>query len=70
MGNAIAGPNVWLVCRSCGDGHLVRPFGSAAERDEWMADHTRDTGHDWWRLADTIEELGQLVTILTLTPGN
>jgi hypothetical protein len=41
-----------LVCRDCGDGTLVMPFASAAERGKWAAEHTRGTGHDRWRVVD------------------
>lgn len=43
-----------LVCRECGNGRLVMPFGSAAERGEWAAEHTRATGHDSWFVRDEI----------------
>jgi hypothetical protein len=59
-----------LVCRQCGDGHLVMPFRSAAERGKWAAAHTEGTGHDKWRVADNLGEMAQLVTTLTLTAGN
>jgi hypothetical protein len=41
-----------LVCRDCGNGDLVMPFGSAEERGKWAAGHTRLTGHDRWWVKD------------------
>lgn len=41
-----------LVCRDCGNGELVMPFGSAEERGKWAAAHTRATGHDQWWVKD------------------
>jgi hypothetical protein len=41
-----------LVCRECGNGDLVMPFSSAAERGRWAAEHTRGTGHDRWFVKD------------------
>lgn len=39
-----------LWCRACGDPDrpLPIPFGSAAERGRWAAEHTRRTGHEAW----------------------
>jgi hypothetical protein len=42
-----------LVCRECGDGDLIMPFGSAEERGEWAAAHTRGIGHDRWFVTET-----------------
>jgi hypothetical protein len=42
-----------LVCRECGDGDLVMPFGSPAERGKWAGAHTRGTGHDRWFVTET-----------------
>jgi len=43
-----------LVCLECGDPDrpLPIPFGSAAERGKWAAEHTRGTGHDRWIVMD------------------
>lgn len=41
-----------LVCRECGDGDLVMPFGSAAERGKWAAEHMQATGHERWFVCD------------------
>jgi len=41
-----------LVCRECGNGDLVMPFASPAERGRWAAAHTRATGHDRWLVTD------------------
>lgn len=48
-----------LACRECGDPErpLVMPFGSAAERGGWAAEHTRATGHDRWWVKDVNDEL-------------
>lgn len=54
-----------LVCRLCGTGDLVMPFGSPAERGKWAAEHTQGTGHDAWLVADNVEQMGRLVTTLT-----
>ena len=45
-----------LVCRDCGDGKLVMPFASAAERGKWAAEHTEGTGHDNWFVKDDGED--------------
>lgn len=45
-----------LVCQECGNGDLVMPFGSAAERGHWAAEHTRGTGHDCWRVHDHVRQ--------------
>lgn len=42
-----------LVCRECGSGDLVMPFGSPAERGKWAAAHTRATGHDRWFVTES-----------------
>jgi hypothetical protein len=42
-----------LVCRECGSGDLVMPFGSQEERGRWAGAHTRGTGHDRWFVTDT-----------------
>lgn len=42
-----------LVCRECGNGDLVMPFGSQEERGKWAGAHTRGTGHDRWFVTDT-----------------
>jgi hypothetical protein len=47
-----AGPFFLLVYRECGNGDLVMPFGSPAERGKWAAAHTRGTGHDRWIVKD------------------
>src|SRR5258706_12749271 len=41
-----------LICRECGNGDLVMPFGSAGERGRWASEHTRGTGHDRWFVKD------------------
>lgn len=45
-----------LVCRDCGDGDLVMPFDSAAERGKWAAGHTRATGHERWFVRDVTSD--------------
>lgn len=42
-----------LVCRECGNGDLVMPFTSQAERGKWAGAHTRGTGHDRWFVTET-----------------
>lgn len=42
-----------LICRECGDGDLVMPFGSAAERGKWAAGHTAGTGHGRWFVTES-----------------
>jgi hypothetical protein len=49
-----------LVCRECGNGDLVMPFGSAEERGKWAGAHTRGTGHDRWWVKD--QRPGERVT--------
>jgi hypothetical protein len=49
-----------LVCRECGSGDLVMPFGSAEERGKWAGAHTRGTGHDRWWVKD--QRPGEQVT--------
>lgn len=47
----------YLMCRQCGDGTVpVGPFASREERGEWMAAHTRETGHDSWLVRDQPNE--------------
>jgi hypothetical protein len=46
-----------LVCRECGDGDLVMPFGSPAERGKWAGAHTRGTGHDRWFVTESDHRL-------------
>jgi hypothetical protein len=43
-----------LTCRECGgpERPLPIPFGSAAERGKWAAEHTRATGHSRWTVKD------------------
>jgi hypothetical protein len=45
---------IWylLICRECGDGDIILPFGSAEDRGKWAAEHTRGTGHDTWWVKD------------------
>lgn len=51
-----------LVCRECGNGDLVMPFDSPAERGKWAGAHTRGTGHDRWFVTETDHRLtGQQV---------
>lgn len=50
-----------LVCRLCGDGDLVMPFASPAERGKWAADHTRGAGHDKWWVADSPEQMAHVL---------
>ena len=47
-----------LACRECGDPEkpLIMPFGSAADRGKWAAEHTRATGHDRWWVHDEVRE--------------
>jgi hypothetical protein len=58
----VADPDVFylLVCRECGDGDLIMPFGSAEERGKWAGAHTSGTGHDRWWVQD--RRPGELVT--------
>lgn len=42
-----------LVCRECGNGDLVMPFDSPAERGKWAGAHTRGTGHDRWFVTES-----------------
>jgi hypothetical protein len=46
-----------LVCRECGNGDLVMPFGSPAERGKWAGAHTRGTGHDLWFVTESDRRL-------------
>jgi len=46
-----------LVCRECGNGDLVMPFDSPAERGKWAAGHTRGTGHDRWFVTESDRRL-------------
>jgi hypothetical protein len=46
-----------LVCRECGNGDLVMPFGSPAERGKWASGHTKGTGHDRWFVTETDRRL-------------
>jgi hypothetical protein len=46
-----------LVCRDCGDGDLVMPFDSPAERGKWAAAHTGATGHDRWFVTESAGRL-------------
>jgi hypothetical protein len=46
-----------LVCRECGNGDLVMPFGSPAERGKWAGAHTRGTGHDRWFVTESDRRL-------------
>lgn len=41
-----------LACRQCGNGDLMMPFSSPAERGRWASEHTRATGHDRWFVKD------------------
>lgn len=41
-----------LICRECGNGDLIMPFGSAADRGKWAAEHTCATEHDTWWVKD------------------
>lgn len=40
-----------LICHLC-EPPLPMPFGSAAERGKWAAEHTLGTGHDRWTVLD------------------
>lgn len=44
-----------LTCLEC-EPPLPMPFGTAAERGKWAAEHTRGTGHDRWIVKDEIKE--------------
>jgi len=46
-----------LVCRDCGNGDLIMPFGSPAERGKWAAGHTHGTGHAQWLVHDEVREV-------------
>jgi len=46
-----------LICRECGNGDLVMPFGSPDERGKWAGAHTRGTGHDRWFVTETDRRL-------------
>lgn len=46
-----------LVCRECGNGDLVMPFTSQAERGKWAAGHTRGTGHNRWFVTESAGRL-------------
>ena len=46
-----------LVCRECGNGDLVMPFGSPGERGKWAGAHTRGTGHDRWFVTESDHRL-------------
>ena len=48
-----------LVCRDCGDGDLVMPFDSPAERGKWAAAHTGATGHDRWFVTESAGRLSR-----------
>lgn len=54
-----------LVCRACGDGDLVMPFESPAERGKWAAAHRNGTGHDSWWVADSPERMVELLAVST-----
>lgn len=58
-----AGTFYLLICRECGNGDLVMPFGSPAERGKWAAAHTTGTGHDRWFVTESTGRLtGEQVT--------
>jgi hypothetical protein len=46
-----------LVCWECGNGDLVMPFDSPAERGKWAGAHTRGTGHDRWFVTESDRRL-------------
>ena len=46
-----------LICRECGNGDLVMPFDSPAERGKWAGAHTRGTGHDRWFVTESDRRL-------------
>ena len=46
-----------LVCRECGNGDLVMPFGTPDERGKWAGAHTRGTGHDRWFVTESAGRL-------------
>ncbi|TCO57150.1 hypothetical protein [Actinocrispum wychmicini] len=52
-------PVYLLVCRACGTGDLIMPFGSAGERGKWAAAHTRGTGHESWFVRDQVQEVDE-----------
>jgi hypothetical protein len=59
-----------LVCRECGNGDLVMPFGSAEERGKWAGGHTRGTGHDRWFVTESDHRLsGQEVAGMLARAG-
>lgn len=36
----------YLMCRECGDGTIpVGPFDTPQQREEWIEQHTAETGH-------------------------
>jgi len=41
----------------CGNGDLVMPFDSPAERGKWAGAHTRGTGHDRWFVTESTRRL-------------
>lgn len=48
-----------LACLECEAGNerpLPIPFGSAAERGKWAAEHTRGTGHERWWVKDDVRQ--------------
>jgi hypothetical protein len=46
-----------LICRECGNGDLVMPFDSPAERGKWAGAHTRGMGHDRWFVTESDRRL-------------
>lgn len=48
-----------LICRECGDGDLVMPFDSPAERGKWAMGHTRGTGHCRWFVTESEHRLSR-----------
>jgi hypothetical protein len=59
-----------LVCRECGNGDLVMPFGSPGERGKWAGAHTRGTGHDRWFVTESDHRLsGQEVAGMLARAG-
>lgn len=48
-----------LICRECGDGDLVMPFDSPAERGKWAAAHTAGTGHQRWFVTESAARLSR-----------
>lgn len=48
-----------LICRNCGNGDLVMPFDSPAERGKWASGHTGATGHDRWFVTEADHRLSR-----------